>query len=1817
MPTNKITVTGAEINLSTNRSVSPLLLGGLEVSTKKAIALDSGRGVDSKQHNLEHGDEDVVRLVFEDDIEVYTSVETLRHGLLSNSSSRGIEGEDFVIPEKLLFSADGERGLIEIAIKAVSFLNIKGKVVDAVVDKVGECAARVLAEKIEDQIIGEGGLYSISDIQELEQSELRSSQSDQSSIATEQKYTPVSPSEIPLNQPVLIFLHGTASTSAGSFKGLWEDGGAEWNQIKAKFGSHIYGFEHRTLSYSPIKNALDLVNSLPDKAKIHLVSHSRGGLVGELLCRGQMGGDGGPFSEDDFHYFDDRNEDGSVNQYLKEIFSIKNGAQKEDYEQHRRDLKLLAEGLKKKKIQVEQFVRVACPARGTTLASGKLDFYLSTLLNLAKLIPGLAGNVVFGIIQSLVLVVAKERTDASAFPGLEAQMPGSPLISMLNDETRYSKAPLAVITGDIEPKRIWKKLALLMVDRFYETDHDLVVNTPSMDGGSARDTHIAVMNERGADVNHFTYFRRKESQKGIASALTGKETPPDGFHHRSQRSFYVSRSASPEGQTPETPVVFVLPGISGSHLKIETDRIWLDPRNLAWGGLDKLKIDTEEHVEAEGLMGRSYADLIDHLSKTYLVKAFPYDWRQSILEASKELAVQIERQLQQSTGPVHIIGHSMGGLVARGMIATCPEIWRKLQQRKGSKVLMLGTPNEGSFSIIRLLAGEDKLIKALAVLDLKNNRWDLINDIFRHYPGILELLPAADTRNFFKGDIWNSIKPPLHKKWRKPTNSALGSAGNTWEVLKKVTLDPERIFYVAGCANKTPVDLEITKNKIIFKATNQGDGRVPWEGGIPAGIQCWYADSEHGDLANYSPAFMAYQDILDNGETHRLPIERPVSREAYHLTDLSEDLVDVRPSFEQLNSFAIGGSYGAPVSRLPKAPKVKVSVTHGDLCYSRHPVMVGHYQSDIIVHAEAYMDERLNGRLSECHQLGMYPGPLGTNEIILSDNVSSTFPGAVIVGLGELGELTAGSLCDTLTKAFIRFALTMRGVRDDSDGVTISSLLIGSGEGGIDMENSIAATLRAVSRANERMMRAGSDFTAFITSLEFIELYQDVAIAAQQILSNPRLDSAAKKNMSIIRKIGNGGGGRKRVSFYNSRPWWDRIRIKSQDGNLSFLAMTRHAGVPSVTHSGKRKVVKKFLDEVTNSTDANPQNGKVLYELLIPYAFKQQARNSRDLVLVLDERSAEYPWEILEFSDDESNEPLALRVGFIRQLLVESERRNLCFNRKALILGDPDYQGSKVFQQLQGAQQEAIKVEKLLQNRLHCTGLSNRPKSSAILRHLMAGEYQILHMAAHGVFEYLPEGAPEDTMPITGMVIGPDEFLTPELVDSLPFTPEFVFLNCCHLGNTSDPDSQERPLQQPYRIAANLATQFIRQGSKAVIAAGWAVDDSAAHTFAEVFYQSMLDGQPFGKAVKAARVATRDLHQTKNTWAAYQCYGDPGYCFDTRNKANEDAVKEWNFTSVDEAINEVDNLSQSVKTANASGQFTIKQDLDGICLSQPDEWHSCGLWQASLGRCWGELLDFERAIEAYQLSLSAPDGRAPISAIEQLANLQVRFAVLKCRQAITDGETPTNKKKLISELKALLKDSNDKLATLCLLHGSTTERRALQGGSAKRSAQTYALLGEKTKLKQSLEEMAKSYDEAYLLIAGTTKVNQLYPLVQYLTASWLRHQLFKLVLPKDFQSRLAVARKVNFEDIYSDDKFWTSVAETDMQFFDALSDGTVLNRVPEFTENYLKIRKTASSPREFGSVCEHFSFLHDVLSTGGNSKLIEAIETLNTNLASQ
>ena len=606
--------------ISVPRPERPALARGLPagmVTTKAAVRVQTARA-DSPVLHLENlQPDDIVEIELNDGLHLWSRVDDLEHdyGLTRERAA----DDALTIPPTLPIGGPS-RGWGEWVVKGLQVVGVD------VAEPIGE----FVAKRVESRLEPGPGVYRATD----------------TSPAAPDRLT-----RLGTAGPTLIFIHGAASSTAGSFGGLWtgEDRSPARELIR-QYDGRVLAFEHESLTKSPIENALALVTRLAELvdrgAELHLVSHGRGGLVGELLACGMRTG-GPPFAEEDLALFasDDRARD-------------------------RAALVALNRKLQRCRFRITRFARVACPARGTTLADGRLDRYFSVLVNVAALVPGVSGNPVYEVLSSLLAGVLKQRTEPKALPGLESMMPTSPLILMLNRPGAATGADLHVIGGDLAGGGLFGRLKTLASDLYYRDDHDLVVNTPAMLGGLERTGPVRYWIDTGPEVTHFHYFSRPDTVRRLVTALAGDAAD---FHTLTAKPSAIAagdyRKRASEG---ERPIVFVIPGIMGSELSVGDRVVWLSLLSLATRGLSKLSIDAVG-VRPTGVVYSAYARLCEYLSASHEVRPFPYDWRKPLEQSASDLRTAIEEavRLAKPHGqPIRLLAHSMGGLVVRTMFGT-------------------------------------------------------------------------------------------------------------------------------------------------------------------------------------------------------------------------------------------------------------------------------------------------------------------------------------------------------------------------------------------------------------------------------------------------------------------------------------------------------------------------------------------------------------------------------------------------------------------------------------------------------------------------------------------------------------------------------------------------------------------------------------------------------------------------------------------------------------------------------------------------------------------------------------------------------------------------------------------------------------------------------------------------------------------------------------------------------------------------------------------------------------------------------------------
>ncbi len=994
--------------------------------------------------------------------------------------------------------------------------------------------------------------------------------------------------------PILLFIHGTGSHTLGSFKDLRNGSAAgDWEPLARRFGERTFGFEHRTFSESPIDNALALARALPPEARLSLVTHSRGGLVGDLLCLAGL-------SEAEIAAYRRTPPPNTVEttqqKQLRDLFAAR----------EQESLRALRRELETKNFRIERYVRVASPSRGTLLLSDNLDVFLSALLSLTGrfvgAVAGPAGGAALSALKRIVLEIADKRIDPRLVPGIEAMLTDAPMATLLAGAQRKQGIDMAIVSGDVEGGNVLKRLGACFTDWMFfdRVDNDLVVDTESMYAGLATRNGARYLFDQGSSVNHFSYFANRSTRGALRDWLTADDpTALPAFAPLARRgepdaAAARARAALRAPPRPDTrPVVIVLPGIMGSHLEIRAadrlpgdgDRVWFDFFDLAAGGLSKIRFDRPD-VREEDLFDMAYGDLAEHLAASHFVIRCPYDWRRPV-QAEGAAADRLADVLKQALAdhpsqPVRLLAHSMGGVVARAMIAKHPQLWAEAVRRPGSRLVMLGTPNNGSHMMVEALLGKSDTMRKLAHLDLAHDLQDIL-DIVGGFPGALQLLPRpyfidsgpSWEHGYLDAAVWPALAQLNRDRWfgdrvgATPIAETVAQARALWQGLLATNDAPqpvERVHYVFGKAENTPCGLVLDGDRLKMVGTPEGDGSVSWASGRLANLpdeQCWFMPADHGGLADTREHFPALVDLLETGSTARLG-RVPLLRGAAAATVRYDAPPPVLPTEEELARSIVGAR---PQRRRPAAAvqSLHVSVTAMDLRFARQPVICGHYIGDPIAGAELSIDRYLvQGALRQRERLGVYAGEVGSSAIVLQargaeDRLRGTGRGAVIVGLGRFGDLTTMDIGETVRAGVLRFllhSLDRQGPADAGAGengadgdLTLASLLIGyNSTAHINVEDSVAMIVRGVIAANRQFADGMPRARLRVARLELIELFLDTAItAAHAVRELPeRIASDLRRleaRIDAAEELREGEGARPRLAVFARFGYWPRLIV--------------------------------------------------------------------------------------------------------------------------------------------------------------------------------------------------------------------------------------------------------------------------------------------------------------------------------------------------------------------------------------------------------------------------------------------------------------------------------------------------------------------------------------------------------------------------------------------------------------------------------------------------------------------------------------------------
>jgi hypothetical protein len=1000
------------------------------------------------------------------------------------------------------------------------------------------------------------------------------------------------------DRPMLVFVHGTGSNTLGSFGDLRTGDRDLWGALEGRFKGGIFAFEHRTLSESPIENAIALARALPRGAQISLVSHSRGGLVADLLCLGDFDA-----LIDRYAYAFEGTGDADPAEAQRVIGELETA-----HAEQRAQLRTLAGLLRERGITVQRYVRAASPASGTKLASGNFDVFLSGLLTLIGAVPFFFGSPVYSAFKRVVIEIAKNRTNAHLVPGIEAMLPDSPMARLLREAPVRPGIVMSAIAGDIQGGNMLMRLGVMLTDflLFDNEDNDLVVNTTSMLAGIAPKAGARVLFDRGADVSHFRYFANIDTRSALRDWLIASDPlalelfralpDPAGF-----AAALAASAASRDASAADRPIVVILPGVMGSHLQATGgDRVWFDPADIATGGLSKIEWG-QPSVEAEELFAMFYGKVCQYLADSHRVEPFPYDWRQPLDVLAERLGEFLDRLMKQTKQPIRLLAHSMGGLVVRACIYKRRSVIDALMAREGARLVMLGTPNQGAHSMVENVIGKGDTLRTLVRLDLTHDMQQVL-DIVAGFRGALQLLPKPGFVDMFQGQsdggglfeyqkaqTWVDLKSKVTDFWfgnhraGTPGQDVLDAASWLWTAdgIARPALPAayeSKSVYVFGVAPNTPCGVREEPDgrggvRLKMVGTTRGDGTVSWESGRIGGVgRYYYMPAVHGDLPSTEEYFPALAELLTSGATARLNIQPPAVRAIEQPAPVSYDAGP--PTADDPDALQRGLMGGSPRNRVPPRPKrrLEVAIKAMDLRFLSQPIMVGHYERDPIAGAEALIDrELLEGDLSERYSLGLYAGGRGTATVVLRvpsgiERQRGNLSGAVVTGLGSYDRaLSPSDLTDAVRTGALRYLLQVIDVLGEADReVPLAALLLGyNSSANLTVATSVEALVRGVMEANARFYDT-TRLNIRIARLDIVELYIDTAISAvyalRQLGTQLALQAEKQGTMLVFRgELVQGEGMRQRLFDDRNSAYWPRLVITDADRSEDTVAAERRS----------------------------------------------------------------------------------------------------------------------------------------------------------------------------------------------------------------------------------------------------------------------------------------------------------------------------------------------------------------------------------------------------------------------------------------------------------------------------------------------------------------------------------------------------------------------------------------------------------------------------------------------------------------------------------
>ncbi|MGB0909943.1 MAG: CHAT domain-containing protein [Nitrospirales bacterium] len=943
--------------------------------------------------------------------------------------------------------------------------------------------------------------------------------------------------------------------------------------------------------------------------------------------------------------------------------------------------------------------------------------------------------------------------------------------------------------------------------------------------------------------------------------------------------------------------VLLLPGIMGSKIGkkrkfLFDDVIWIDPIDIARGNLVDLALRRKNKYHALGVILFAYLKLKLRLKIAGFDADFhPFDWRQSLHQLGSELAMRIERE---SAKNVRLVAHSMGGLVAR--VALTHAAHKKVEQ-----LIMLGTPNFGSFVPVQAIRGTYPIVQKVARLDLKHSPKELSEKIFKTFPGLHEMLPSPKRFkqvNLYDASLWPNDAPV-------PSQALLDNAIAVQNSFAKAD---KRFFLIAGVNQETTTGLQLKDGTFQYELSQEGDGTVPIQFAELPNTTTYYVEESHGSLPNNRTVGSAVIDILRSGNTKHLAQSwipqrgrsskiltksdlqtKPMpKRHAHSLTaqerrELLSELVSpgADDSITNFSSKAsqhkdnLGNSHGmihslknVAITRR-REHSIEICLAHGDITeVQARATVLGLFSEVEPSGAAGAIDERLNGAVKEFTTRRMFSGTVGEvfamptgRHLIYAETV-------LFMGLGsfdsyndEVQQFVAENAVRTFVQTHVEdFASVLLG---GASGWSIQNIvynqLRGYIRGILDADSN--HTMRRITLCEynaERYMEMKKE----VYRLAGTELFADIMVTFDEVKLPDSTFSPVRRRQAHVQSD-------------TSLAYLIVNQEEKSNGQLTYRSSILTSGSKATVLTGTKEVSQTQLDNQLNKIEKSgftfktiEKFGKDLTGLVLHDSVAAGLADMQDhhLVVVNDAPSSRIPWETMCINGWFPAAAKGLSRRYIAGNLSVAkwlEKRRIGDTLDVLLVVNPTLD-------LPGAEREAARLKDLITPdssvRLHEIQ-GERATRPLLLEEFSSGNYDVIHYAGHAYFD-------AEDRSRSGIVCHGRQILNGAHLAGIAKLPALLFFNACESARVRRGALKENStllMKERNNRNVGLAEAFMRGGAANYVGTYWPVGDDAAAAFAETFYKDLVLGESIGKALQNGRKAVRKLNSVD--WADYIHYG--------------------------------------------------------------------------------------------------------------------------------------------------------------------------------------------------------------------------------------------------------------------------------------------------------------------------------------------------------